>query len=104
MDFPIEIHRQALERFCEKWRVAKLDLFGSALRDDFRPDSDIDILVSFDSEASPTLKMYAQMEDELASIFERSVDLVSRVAVEESRNWIRKQDILKSARPIFRAA
>ena len=89
--------------FCERWQVAELALFGSAVRDDLGPESDVDVLVSFDPGARPTLFDIAPMQDELARLFGRKVDLVTRAAVEASRNHIRRKSILESAQVIYAA-
>ena len=88
---------------CRKWQVVELALFGSALRDDFRPDSDIDLLVTFSPQARWGLFAESQMADEFQSLLGRPVDLVDRRAVERSKNWIRREEILSTARPVFTA-
>ncbi len=88
---------EQLAAFRVRWEVAELALFGSVLRDDFRPDSDVDILVVFSPGARRGLFDLVEMEDELTSIFGRRADLVTRRAVEESDNWIRRRAILDSA-------
>jgi predicted nucleotidyltransferase len=93
----------ALEAFCKRWQVKELALFGSALRDDFGPESDIDLLVTFEPDARPSLFDMAGMARELESIFEREVDLVSRRGIERSENWIRRREILSTARTIYAA-
>jgi predicted nucleotidyltransferase len=89
-----------LSTFCRRWKIRELAAFGSVLREDFRIDSDVDLLVSFDPEAAWGLFDQAQMEDELSGILGRKVDLVSRRAVERSPNWIRRKAILESAETI----
>lgn len=93
--------RAWLEDFCRRWKIVELSVFGSALRDDFRPDSDLDLLVSFASDAEWSLLDHIAMEEELSSGLNRKVDLVSRRAVERSSNWIRQKAILESAEPYF---
>jgi uncharacterized protein len=93
----------ALATFCDRWRVRRLELFGSVIRDDFRPDSDVDVLVTFQSDADWGLLDHAAMEEELGALFGRRVDLVSRRAIERSANAIRRASILESAVPIFTA-
>jgi hypothetical protein len=88
---------------CRKWQVVELALFGSALRDDLRPDSDIDLLVTFGQEARWGLFAESQMADEFQSLLGRPVDLVDRRSVERSKNWIRRAEILSSARTVFMA-
>jgi predicted nucleotidyltransferase len=92
-----DIPKKAVADFCQRWAISELALFGSVLRSDFRADSDVDILVSFAPEAHWTLLDCVQMERELAEIFGRPVDLVSRRAVEHSSNAIRRRQILESA-------
>jgi predicted nucleotidyltransferase len=71
------------------------------LRDDFRPDSDLDLLARFTADADWSLMDHVAMEEELASIVGRTVDLVSQRAIERSSNWIRRNAILESAEPYF---
>ncbi|MGQ9916691.1 MAG: nucleotidyltransferase family protein [Bryobacteraceae bacterium] len=87
--------------FCRRWKISELRLFGSALRPDFRPNSDLDLLVSFAWDADWSLLDHVAMEEELSGILGRKVDLVSRRAVERSSNWIRRKAILESAEPYF---
>ncbi len=93
----------AIEAFCDRWSVRELCLFGSVLRDDFGPDSDIDVLVRFSDDANTSLFDLDEMEDELGSIFGRKVDLSSRRGVEASQNSLRRNEILGSARVLCRA-
>jgi predicted nucleotidyltransferase len=83
--------------------VVELSLFGSALRDDFRPDSDIDLLVTFGPEARWGLFAESEMADEFQALLGRPVDLVDRRAVVRSKNWIRRTEILSTARRVFTA-
>lgn len=89
--------------FCKRWKIERLELFGSALRPDFGPESDVDILVTFAEGSAWSLLDHVCMEDELAGIIGREVDLVSRRAVARSRNWIRRDGILNGAEPIYAA-
>lgn len=98
---PIDMPREPIAAFCRKWKVVELALFGSVLRNDFGPDSDVDVLVSFAPDARWSLLDEPRMERELAELLGRSVDLVSRRAVQDSRNWLRRQAILASAEPIY---
>jgi hypothetical protein len=97
------VDAKRLSDFCHRWQIARLELFGSVLRGDFGPDSDVDILVSFAPGASWSLLDHARMEEELAGLLHRPVDLVSRRAVERSPNWIRREAILRSAEPLYEA-
>ena len=101
MSVRIAIDRERIADFCRRWKIVELALFGSALRDDFRPDSDVDLLVSFASDAEWSLFDHVAMEDELTAMIGRKVDLVSRRAIERSENWIRRKAILGSAEPVY---
>ncbi len=89
--------------FCRRWSIAELAIFGSALRDDFRPDSDIDLLVTFSPDARPSLMDLGRAEEELSRLIGRPVDLVDRRGVERSANWIRRHSILSTAQVIYAA-
>lgn len=97
----LPLPEQEIQAFCDRWQIIELALFGSILRDDFRPDSDIDILVTFSPEADWSLFDHAKMQQELASLLNREVDLVSKRAIERSHNWIRRQEILITAQVIY---
>ncbi len=97
----IDLPMDKIADFCKRWQIKELALFGSVLRDDFRPDSDIDLLVTFEPGASRSLFNQVDMQDELASMFGRKVDLVSRHGVERSENVRRRQEILATAEVIY---
>ena len=88
-------------RFCRRWKVRELAVFGSALRDDFGPDSDVDLLATFTDDAGWGLFDHVQMQQELEALLGRKVDLISRRAVERSHNWLRRREILKTAQVIY---
>ena len=92
-----------IAKFCQRWKIRELALFGSALRDDFGPDSDLDILVTFAEGAEWSLFDHVQMQYELQTSLHRSVDLISKRAVERSQNWLRRQEILNTAQVLFSA-
>ena len=96
----VTIPPETLREFCHRWRISELALFGSVLRDDFGPDSDVDVLVSFAEEARHSLFDLDDMELELKAMFGREVDLVSRRGVESSPNYLRRNAILESAQVI----
>ena len=99
----IDIPPDAIIAFCKRWEVKELSLFGSVLRDDFGPGSDVDVLVRFESEHTPGLFGIVRMERELSELFGRQVDLVTRGAIDNSRNYIRRKAILDSARVVYAA-
>lgn len=96
----INLPKEEITAFCQKWEIREFSLFGSVLRDDFQPQSDIDILVTFRDDAEHTLFDLVHME-ELKQIFGREVDIVSRRSIESSRNYIRRKAILNSAEPVY---
>lgn len=87
--------------FCLKWEIDELAVFGSILRDDFGPESDIDLLITFSPEAKWSLFDHIQMQNDLEGLLERSVDLITRRAIESSQNWIRREEILHTAQIYF---
>ena len=103
MSAKIPIPREKIAEFCDRWKITELALFGSVLRDDFRPDSDVDVLVTFAHDAHWSLFDMVEMRDELKALFGRGVDLVSRRGIEASRNYIRRKAILSSAEVIHAA-
>ena len=99
----IAFHGDAIRNYCQKWKIRELAVFGSVLRDDFREDSDIDVLVTFADDVRYTLFDLAHMGDELEAILGRSVDLIDRRAIEKSRNYIRRREILNTSEVIYAA-
>lgn len=97
----IQVPTQRIADFCRKWKITELCLFGSVLRDDFRPDSDVDILVTFAKDARWGLFDLVTMEDELGDILGRKADLVERRSVQRSENYIIRRHILNSLQPIY---
>lgn len=99
----IELPKEKIAEFCKKWKVREFAVFGSALRSDFRPDSDVDIIVDFELGARISLFDLVSMTDELRVIFQRNVDLLTRQGVEHSRNYIRRKEILSSMQVVHAA-
>lgn len=87
--------------FCQQWGITKMALFGSILRDDFRADSDIDLLITFAPNAQQGLLTLAKIKHELESRLNRPIDLVPEASVQMSENWIRQQEILGTAQTIY---
>lgn len=100
----IELPMEQIVEFCQKWQVSEFALFGSVLREDFRPDSDIDVMVDFAPEARLTLWNLTEMEDELKLLLGRDVDLITRKGIESSRNYLRRKAILTSAQVIYESS
>jgi predicted nucleotidyltransferase len=99
----ITIPYEAIGEFCRKWRIVEFALFGSVLREDFGPDSDVDVLVDFAPEAGRTLFDLVRMEDELRVLFGREVDLVTKRSIQTSRNYLRRKAILDAAEVVYAA-
>ena len=94
----IEVTKEKITDFCRRCKVVELALFGSILRDDFRPESDVDVLVTFDSEAHHSLVDLVQMEEELETIFGRKVEIVEKEGI---RNPFRRHAILNSMEVVY---
>jgi len=97
----VEFDMDGIREFCRKWKITEFALFGSVLREDFGVGSDIDVLVSFEPNSRITLFDLSRMEDELAGIVGRKVDIVSKRGIERSLNNIRRNEILNSAEVIY---
>jgi uncharacterized protein len=101
MGVQIHFNRERIAEFCRKHQIEKLAFFGSVLRNDFRPDSDVDVLVSFAPGAPCSLFKLVRIGEELGTILGRRVDLIEREAVEQSENYIRRRYILETEEPVY---
>ena len=97
----IELPKDKIADFCRKWKIREFSIFGSVLRNDFRPDSDIDVLITLSEDANNTLFDLVHMKEELEQILGRGVDLISRRGIESSRNYLRKEAILGTAETVY---
>lgn len=97
----LDVPADRLGDFCRRWKVAELALFGSILRDDFGPASDIDVMVRFEPAVDWRYYHLTEMREELERLFGRPVDLVERRVVEASENYIRRRHILDHALPVY---
>ncbi|MGK7881814.1 MAG: nucleotidyltransferase family protein [Crocosphaera sp.] len=97
----LKISPETLAKLCQENKIKELAVFGSILREDFNNNSDIDLLVSYQPTAKRGLIQKIQMIETLKLLFNRDVDLVSKKAIENSHNWIRRQNILDSAEVIY---
>ncbi len=97
----INLPRDEIVEFCQRWQIGEFALFGSVLRDDFGPESDLDILITFAPGADWSLLDHVQMEQELAELLGRKVDLFTRRAVEKSHNRLRREEILNTAEVVY---
>jgi predicted nucleotidyltransferase len=96
----IHIDLEKIATFCRKWKITEFAVFGSVLREDFRPDSDVDVLVSFEQTAGWSLLDIVAMRDELKLIMGREVDLVEKGAV---RNPFRRHSIMTNREVLYAA-
>jgi len=92
---------QDINRFCQRWQILELSLFGSVLREDFNPDSDVDVLVTFSDNSDWGLFDHVQMQQELQALLDRKVDLISRRALAQTQNQLLREKILKTVKVIF---
>ena len=97
----LAISEEQLIEVCRQWKIAELALFGSVLREDFRENSDIDLLISFAPDAPQGLLTLARIKHQLEDLLDRPVDLVIKEAIQEGDNWIRRQEILDTAVSIY---
>ncbi len=100
----IPIPHAAIADFCRKWKITELALFGSVLREDFGPSSDVDVLVTFAPDTSHTLLSLSQMQTELSKLLARPVDVLTRRSVEAHHNPWLKYDILRGSSVVYQAA
>jgi uncharacterized protein len=97
MSLQIDIPYDAIRAFCQKYPIRRLSLFGSVLRDDFGPDSDIDVLVEFKPNAPVTYFDIAGMQEELKDVFGREIDL----GTPESLKTLFREKVLGQALEIY---
>ena len=96
----IEIPQDKIQEFCRRWRIKEFAIFGSTLRNDFRPESDVDVLVTFQDEAPWGLFEFVEMMEELQEIFGRNLDLIEKEAL---RNPFRRREILSHCQVVYAA-
>ncbi|MCZ7627380.1 MAG: DNA polymerase subunit beta [Candidatus Methylomirabilota bacterium] len=98
MNLKIPIDRDKIAEFCRRWKITELSLFGSVLRDDFRPDSDVDVLVTFAEDAQWSLFDLVDIQEELGQILGRKVDLTEKRGL---RNPFRRYEILRTKEVVY---
>src|SRR4030081_107765 len=97
---PLEIPDEVIEGFCRKWKIEELALFGSVLRGDFRPDSDVDVLATFAADAMWSVFDHARLREELSALLGREADVTETAGV---RNQFRRREILARRKVIYAA-
>lgn len=104
-ELQIIIPQNILETFCKKWKIKTFYFFGSVLRSDFnQQNSDLDVMVEFENDAEWSLLDHVEMRDELVTITNRPVDLLTKRSIERSQNNLRKEEILRTAKAIYESA
>ncbi len=101
MCIQIEVPKEKISAFCQRNHICGLAFFGSVLRDDFRSDSDVDVLVEFEPGQELSLMELVAMENELSEILGWKADMVERQAVERSENYIRRRYVLQSVEKVY---
>lgn len=99
----LRVSQETIAEVSRKWKVTEFALFGSVLREDFRQDSDVDVLVTFSPDSDWGVEHLLDMKEELEALFGRAVDLVEKRLVEESRNYIRRKHILSHKEAVYAA-
>ena len=97
----LNINDEKLSEFCRRYKINELAVFGSALREDFTENSDLDILYVFDESSSHSLFDLVRIKEELEKLLGKPVDFISRKALEQSKNHFRKKSILESIKTIY---
>ncbi|MGB0563535.1 MAG: nucleotidyltransferase family protein [Spirulinaceae cyanobacterium] len=95
------ISLQTLTEFCQAHQITELAVFGSILRDDFNPKSDLDFLVTFHPQTKLSLMDLVGIQQQLEDLTGRKIDLLEKRAIENSHNWLRRQNILETAQTIY---
>jgi len=96
----LDVPMEQIAEFCRKWKIRQFSLFGSVLREDFRPDSDVDVLVSFQPDSTWDLLNIVDMRNELMALFGREVDFVEEGGL---RNPFRRVGILFTRQVVYAA-
>lgn len=97
----LNLTAEQIEKICQQNQIQELAIFGSILRQDFHPDSDIDLLVTFDPQAKISLMDLVRIQQHLEDLTGRKIDLIEKRSIENSHNWIRRQNILETAKTIY---
>jgi len=94
----IDLNRSLIKEFCQKWKITRMAFFGSVLRDDFKPDSDVDVMVSFHPASQWSLFDIVEMKLELEEIFKRDVDIVEEGTI---KNPIKRRCIYENLEVVY---
>lgn len=97
----INIQEEQLKEICKRYLIRELAVFGSALRQDFNDKSDVDLLIEFEPESGITLFNIVDLKEEFEKLFGRDVDIVSKKAIQQSRNHLKRKAILANFKVIY---
>ncbi|HAB52697.1 MAG: hypothetical protein A2315_04280 [Ignavibacteria bacterium RIFOXYB2_FULL_35_12] len=97
----INIQEEQLREICKRYLIRELAVFGSALREDFNEKSDVDLLIEFEPESGITLFNIVDLKEEFEKLFGRDVDIVSKKAIQRSRNHLKRKSILENFKVIY---
>jgi predicted nucleotidyltransferase len=97
----IKINSEKISEICQRYKISELAIFGSVLRGDYNNESDIDLLVEFIPNSGITLFNLVDIKEEFEKLFGREVDIVSKNAIKNSKNYIRKKAILDNYKVIY---
>jgi hypothetical protein len=97
----INIQEEQLKEICKRYLIRELAVFGSALRQDFNDKSDVDLLIEFEPESGITLFNIVDLKEEFEKLFGRDVDIVSKKAIQQSRNHLKRKSILANFKVIY---
>lgn len=97
----LPVKEDHIAAFCRKWGIRELAVFGSVLRPDFGPESDVDFLVTYQEGRKPEWLRILDMQEELSALVGRPVDIIDRRNVERSENYIKRKHILQSAQVLY---
>lgn len=97
----LDLPMAQIKELCDRWQIVEFALFGSVLRDDFQPTSDIDVLITFAPSAHKGLLTLARIKRELEDLLGRDVDILTKKSIEQSQNTTRSHNILSSAQVIY---
>ena len=97
----INIQEEQLREICKRYLIRELAIFGSTLREDFNDKSDIDLLIEFEPKSGITLFNIVDLKEEFEKLFGRDVDIVSKKAIQRSRNYLKRKAILENFKVIY---
>ena len=99
----IQLDSPEVLAFCRTWKISRLEVFGSILREDFRPDSDVDFVVDFEDDAEWDLAELEQIRQGLSEIVHRDADVLTRRTLARTDNWLLRRNVLAQLETVYAA-